>query len=161
MAQTPPRAALIEVKARLAGRGRMRAGNSGPGETDMRQRQTAILRLAAAAAATWLLAGPAMAASVEAGERLAARNCVFCHAIGKTGASPNPAAPPFRLLHERYKIDDLQEAFAEGILTGHPAMPQFRFASGEVEDLLAYLKSIQTGGGPSASAGGGARMARR
>ena len=32
---------------------------------------------------------------------------------------------------------------AEGILTGHPAMPEFRFAPNQVAEVLAYLESIQ------------------
>lgn len=68
----------------------------------------------------------------------------MCHAIGKAGDSPNPIAPPFRRLHERYPVENLAEALAEGILVGHPEMPEFRFSAHEVLDIIAYLKSIQT-----------------
>ena len=70
-------------------------------------------------------------------------NCSRCHAIGKIGDSPLPIAPPFRTLHERYPVDDLQEPLAEGIVTGHPTMPEFRFDPGEVGDIIAYLKSLE------------------
>ena len=53
-------------------------------------------------------------------------NCSRCHAVGKIGDSPLPIAPPFRTLHERYPAEDLQEPLAEGIVTGHPTMPEFR-----------------------------------
>ena len=85
----------------------------------------------------------AFAASAEHGRALVQRNCGMCHAVGERGASANPASPPFRELGKRYAIDNLQEALAEGILTGHPAMPEFRFTPGEINDIVAYLKSIQ------------------
>jgi cytochrome c len=40
-------------------------------------------------------------------------------------------APPFRTLHERYPVEDLVEPLAEGIVTGHPTMPEFRFDPGQ------------------------------
>ena len=70
-------------------------------------------------------------------------NCSRCHAVGKVGDSPLPIAPPFRTLHERYPVEDLQEPLAEGIVTGHPTMPEFRFDPGQVGDVIAYLKSLE------------------
>ncbi len=70
-------------------------------------------------------------------------NCSRCHAIGKIGESPLPIAPPFRTLHEHYPVEDLQEPLAEGIITGHPTMPEFRFDPGQVGDIIAYLKSLE------------------
>lgn len=55
-------------------------------------------------------------------------NCSRCHAIGKIGDSPLPIAPPFRTLHERYPVDDLQEPLAEGIITGHSFARRWNFA---------------------------------
>jgi cytochrome c len=95
----------------------------------------------AAAPAAW--ARPGDASSRDRGHDLARRNCGMCHAIGARGPSPNPQAPPFRELGKRFALDDLQEALAEGIVTGHPAMPAFRFSPAEITDLIAYLKSIQ------------------
>ena len=43
-----------------------------------------------------------------------------------------------------YPIEDLAEAFAEGIDTAHPAMPEFVMSSRENADLIAYMKSIQS-----------------
>lgn len=78
------------------------------------------------------------------GALLTQRYCAGCHAVKRTGESPNPAAPPFRDLNSRYRIDSLGEALAEGILTGHPAMPEFKFPPRDVQAVLVYLKSIQT-----------------
>ena len=33
--------------------------------------------------------------------------------------------------------------FGEGITTGHPSMPQFQLDPAQINDLLAYLNSIQ------------------
>jgi len=70
-------------------------------------------------------------------------NCSRCHAIDKVSASPLKVAPPFRTLHERYPVESLQESLAEGIVTGHPSMPEFRLDPGQVDDVIAYLKSLE------------------
>ena len=54
--------------------------------------------------------------------------------------SPLPKAPPFRTLHERYPVEDLEESLAEGIRTGHPAMPEFALDEKQIRDLITYLK---------------------
>lgn len=98
-----------------------------------------------------LLAGgllsPAVAADkglTDKGEVLIRENCSRCHAVGVTGDSPNPDAPPFRTLSSKYPIEDLAESLAEGIVSGHPEMPIFVFKPHEVDAILAYLESIQT-----------------
>jgi cytochrome c len=94
-------------------------------------------------AATAAFAGPKDAA-VARGEAIVRGSCAMCHAVGATGDSPNPRAPHFRDLHDRYPIEYLTEALAEGIMVGHSEMPQFRFSPREVDDIIAYLESIQT-----------------
>jgi len=32
---------------------------------------------------------------------------------------------------------------AEGIVTGHPSMPEFRFDADQVGDFIAYLKALE------------------
>lgn len=80
---------------------------------------------------------------VTRGRTFARANCAHCHAIGPTGTSPLFAAPPFRDLHRRYPVEDLAEPLAEGIMTGHPSMPQFTLHADEVADVIAYLKSLE------------------
>jgi hypothetical protein len=36
----------------------------------------------------------------------------------------------------------LQEALAEGVVTAHPAMPEFMFEPDEIGDLIAYLDAL-------------------
>ena len=91
-------------------------------------------------------AEPATHATLMRGKAIAQANCGKCHAIGPTGASPNPKSPPFRTLSHKYPLSDLEEALAEGIVVGHEGaeMPQFRLSTGQIEALLAYLGSIQS-----------------
>jgi len=79
---------------------------------------------------------------IERGRALAQANCMGCHAIGPIGESRSPKPPPFRNLHQRYPVENLGEAFAEGIKVAHP-MPEFRLEPGQIEDLIAYLKSLE------------------
>lgn len=81
--------------------------------------------------------------TVSRGHDLAEANCSSCHAVARSGESPAPEAPPFRLLSQNYRVADLEEALAEGISVGHPAMPQFAFAPEDAEALVAYLETIQ------------------
>jgi cytochrome c len=77
------------------------------------------------------------------GEELLQRDCAKCHAIGRSGESPDKAAPAFRTLGQRYPIESLEEALGEGLLSGHPDMPEFQFDADDVGAIIAYLKSIQ------------------
>ena len=77
------------------------------------------------------------------GEALLTANCSTCHAVGRSGNSIHPEAPPFRRLGQRYPIEVLAEALAEGLSSGHPDMPEFRFEIDDVNAILAYLGSIQ------------------
>jgi len=77
------------------------------------------------------------------GRLLLTENCARCHAIGRTGSSVHRQAPAFRTLGQRYPIDSLAEALAEGLMTGHPDMPEFVFEIEDVDAILAYLDSIQ------------------
>jgi cytochrome c len=77
------------------------------------------------------------------GQEVAVRRCSGCHAIGLNDVSQDPHAPLFRTLGKKYPIDSLQEALAEGIVTGHSDMPEFRFDPRDVDALIIYLQSIQ------------------
>ena len=81
--------------------------------------------------------------AVNRGETIVQTYCSQCHAVGKTGSSPLYAAPPLRDLHKLYPVEQLEEAFAEGIYTGHPEMPRFEFEPDQINDLIAYLKSLE------------------
>lgn len=118
----------------LAASARRSEGERGPASL-LRKAVVASLLLAAVPAAAY-------GQSVERGEAILEENCARCHAIGKTGESPFNPAPPFRTLHENYPVEFLEEALAEGIISGHPAMPALAFAPEQIGDIIAYLKSL-------------------
>ena len=92
-------------------------------------------------------AGPAPGSAEARGQALAEANCSTCHAIGPSGASPYAPAPPFRTLNAKYDVEGLAEAFAEGIDVGHRGareMPEFQLTPDQIDDLIAYLKSLPT-----------------
>jgi mono/diheme cytochrome c family protein len=85
----------------------------------------------------------AQSPSEQRGLRFVRAHCAQCHSIDKVTSSPLADAPPFRSLHLRYPVESLEEALAEGIMTGHPSMPEFRLDPGQIGDVLAYLKSLE------------------
>jgi len=114
----------------------------------MTPRRQFFLRTSALLSLLALDAAPGHSAASELRERgriIANTNCRRCHAIGKSGRSANPKAPPFRHIAKKYPLANLEEALAEGILVGHegPEMPQFTLSTGQIEALLAYIASIQ------------------
>ena len=106
-------------------------------------------RLAAALgllALTATAAGAARAdAAIEQGRALAQRHCARCHAISGPGPSQVRKAPPFSGLARRWSLEDIAEALAEGIVVGHGTvrMPEFAFEAAQIDNLLAYLGSVQ------------------
>jgi hypothetical protein len=84
-----------------------------------------------------LLSGPALAQpDARRGLSLARENCEQCHAIDNTSESPLAAAPPFRELHLKYAVSDLQRPLTQG---PHKI---FRFEPSQIEALMAYLKTV-------------------
>jgi cytochrome c len=92
-----------------------------------------------------MLMTPALARSPaeQRGETFALNNCARCHSIDRVTPSPLKIAPPFRTLHLRYPIETLSEALAEGIVAGHPTMPEFQLDPDQIHDLLSYLKTLE------------------
>lgn len=91
------------------------------------------------------LAGPARAEGddmIAKGRALVTEKCARCHAVGPDDASPHETAPPFRDVVEIYPSEDLAEALAEGIVSGHPDMPVFTFKPEEIEAFLGYLNTL-------------------
>jgi cytochrome c len=84
-----------------------------------------------------LFGGPALAQpDARRGLSLARENCEQCHAIDNTSESSLAAAPPFRELHLKYAVADLQRPLTQGPHT------KFRFEPSQIEALMAYLKTL-------------------
>jgi mono/diheme cytochrome c family protein len=118
----------------------MLAGSAGGGISMAR---TIVLCAALLGLAVLPLPATAAEPDLAHGQALVEANCSPCHAIGKTGDSPHAEAPLFRTLSKRYPIDTLEEALAEGIVTGHPDMPEFIATPDQIADIIGYLESIQ------------------
>ena len=108
----------------------------------MRQMRKVLL-CSALAAVTLSNAALAASSPEQRGKAFARTHCARCHSIARTGQSPFQPAPPFRTLHLRYPIETLGEALAEGIATGHPAMPEFELSPEQIHDLLSFLKTLE------------------
>ncbi len=81
--------------------------------------------------------------AVTKGRQIAETACAPCHAVGATGVSPRVQAPLFRELGRKYPVENLEEALAEGVVVGHPEMPQVKMNEAEIGAFVAYLKTIQ------------------
>lgn len=79
----------------------------------------------------------------QRGLSYARANCARCHSIDKVTVSPLKLAPPLRELHNRYPVETLEEALGEGIVTGHPNMPEFRLDPDQIGDSISYLKWLE------------------
>jgi cytochrome c len=79
----------------------------------------------------------------ERGRTLVTEKCASCHAVERIGASPRADAPAFRTIGRRYPVETLEEALGEGIISGHPDMPEFVFNGEDVGAIISYLKAIQ------------------
>ena len=104
-----------------------------------------MLRVLYVCASMFVLVQPGFGqeARAQRGLQFVRANCATCHAIGRIGESPLAIAPPLRDLHKRYPVEDLAESFSEGIVTGHPTMPQFQLDAARIGDLLAYLNTLK------------------
>ncbi len=108
-----------------------------------------LRRLAVHAGLLGLLLSPAALpvhaeelSSVEKGRELAQKLCVKCHAIGRDGDSPMAEAPPFRTFPSKWPLEGLEEALAEGIVVGHPAMPEFMLEPNDIQNLLSHIDAV-------------------
>lgn len=99
--------------------------------------------LVAAVSLLWMTQAGAQSPAAQRGLTFARTHCAQCHAIDKWSPSPLAVAPPFRTLHHKYPVENLQEALAEGIVTGHPSMPEFRLDLGQINDVITFFKTLE------------------
>lgn len=84
----------------------------------------------------------AQSRAVVRGHRLAVAQCSSCHAVGRTGASPNPKSPPFRDIAASYEEHSLQRKLTEIDETGHYDMPPIQVHTNQISDLIAYFNRL-------------------
>jgi cytochrome c len=92
--------------------------------------------------AALVVSSTAGAQDPEAGLAILEQNCLKCHGVGPEGRSPHSEAPTFTEITGLYEPHLLAESLAEGIVTGHPDMPEFVFAPEQIDDIIAYLQTL-------------------
>jgi mono/diheme cytochrome c family protein len=97
--------------------------------------------------ALWLflcaMASPAQTqtADAAAGEAYAEQVCAQCHAIHRTGLSPEPAAPPFRNVAATPGITET--ALRVWLSTSHPTMPNIVVEPQDMDNVIAYISTLK------------------
>lgn len=81
-------------------------------------------------------------AQIAAGRQIAEQECAQCHAIARTGASPNAEAPPLRNVLAVNDAESLAYRFIEAMRVGHDEMPLFDFDVQAADALIAYIATI-------------------
>jgi cytochrome c2 len=104
--------------------------------------RTCLLRFGIAAFAALISSSAFAQASgnPENGLRLARQWCTGCHVVEPAGRGGD-SGPPF---HEVANWPDRTEATMRAWLTTpHPPMPNLSLSRGEINDIIAYLDSLQ------------------
>jgi cytochrome c len=126
---SPPNAAMQRKLIEMA----QRASNSG--------RRAAILVGTAMLIST--IPAAAQSPAAQRGLTFVRVHCAQCHAIDVVSESPLKVAPPFRDLHLKYPIETLRRPLSEGIIANHPSMPQFRLEADQINDVIAFMQSLE------------------
>lgn len=105
--------------------------------------------LAIVAGALCLAAAPRLNPSIERGAEVAQSRCASCHGVALEAASPSHDAPLFRVLSRLYSAQDLGRKLGDISQNGHFEMPAVTIREDEIEDVSAYIESLD--GGASAA----------
>lgn len=96
-------------------------------------------RLLAAVAWPLLACGPALAADAKHGGVIAKRWCAACHVVSSEQQSASADVPPFADIARR-RTDP--KALAAFLADPHPKMPDMHLTRREIEDIVAYIRSL-------------------
>jgi mono/diheme cytochrome c family protein len=95
-------------------------------------------------AAPLSVAGPAFAqGDVAEGRRIAQRWCASCHVVGPDTRGGDAAPPFLALANDPRKTEDYLRNW---IRNPHPPMPNFNLARRDIDDLVAYIRTLRGGG---------------
>lgn len=108
----------------------------------------AVLGLMTASGCQTAPAGPRPAGDPVEGKRVSEQLCASCHAVSPGGKSPNPDAPPFPGLPDRYGARSLADDLENAVSISHLKMPTFYLGEGHGDDIAAYLASLKAGAAP-------------
>jgi mono/diheme cytochrome c family protein len=108
-----------------------------------------MVRAALALIACCAVAGAAAAAPhdvapmVSRGAEVAQDRCASCHAVALETKSPNRDAPLFRVLSRLYSARDIETKLTAISEHGHFEMPALALRDDEIEDVAAYIQSLE------------------
>jgi mono/diheme cytochrome c family protein len=88
-----------------------------------------------------LCCSPGMASAATRGETLAQQWCAECHATKAGQQSPNPKAPAFTAIANEPSATDY--SLRVFLKTTHATMPNFKINSDDIDDLVAYIRSLK------------------
>jgi len=105
-----------------------------------------------AVAALFLVTNAEAAGDAEHGAVIAKRWCANCHLAspGQTTAKVDP--PPFESIARRWRDD---HALAIFLADPHPKMPNWGLSRQEIDDLVAYIRSLDPNPPPKPPEPGG------
>lgn len=92
-------------------------------------------------------AQPRLSQNATWGHTLAAWRCSPCHAIGDDAASPNPRAPRFVDLVQRFSPAGLERRLTGFAGDRHDVMPPRELTTDEALFIAAYIESLRPRGG--------------
>lgn len=98
-------------------------------------------RLAALLAAVSFAGEAAAAGDAASGQRIAARWCASCHAVGREEPRVSTEAKPFVQIARTPEFND--RSLALFLLDPHPKMPDMGLSRAEAADLAAYILSLR------------------
>lgn len=98
-----------------------------------------------------------MSPAAERGMQFVTRSCAGCHAVNGSGHSANAVAPPFASVRMRHTSIGLERSLAQIAREGHGEMPPIYMTAAEVQDIVAYIESLE----PVAAAPSGDAPAQR
>ncbi len=107
-------------------------------------RRAAALSIVFCGVAAGIAPVAAQTSDFARGMKIVEAKCARCHATGRSDASPNPKAPPFRDVAKLYPVEHLAEALAEGIVTGDNDMPEFKFGPKDIDAIIDYLNTMSS-----------------
>ena len=101
-----------------------------------------VLTVAGCASVDGASFGESLSPAVRRGEAFAQMNCASCHAIGAGEDSPNSGAPAFRRVRIRYNALSLKRELEAIPVAGHYRMEPVRVERADIDDLIAYIESL-------------------
>lgn len=94
--------------------------------------------------------GAALAADAKRGKTIATRWCSACHVVASDQKSASADAPSFADIAKR-RTDP--KALANFLVDPHPKMPDMHLSRGEIDDIVAYIRSLDPRPAPGAPEG--------